>query len=937
MKKKINKRIIIAMATLVAVISSNFTAFGAQTLYEQVSTSTIVKGVTYDNKYRLTDAGWLDLHIITIDLNNSNISVEPLLSEKDTGLRERVSQLLTTNGAVAGVNSAYFGMTGNYSAAFAPQIAEGEILSMDADKNLNGNQFGTYFTDSSGKAYFEYFKTNLDFYVEGQSYFEVAGMNTITEMIYPVYIDRNAMETTSQIDSRFKDITKIVVEGNRIIKVSAKGEVVTIPHDGYVIALSSRFADVFGKNFSVGQLAEFKISTIFDVDRIETAISGGGIILKNGAKPASYGEMASGRHPRTLLGVSADGSTMKLIVAEGQRTGGSTTSIGLTVDEAIDLLKSEGMHNGINLDGGGSSMMALKTSDQNSVANVADTAEGSERPVVAAVGVFNNSVIGAMEELVIKSSSQNTWVGGSTTLEVFGYDEHYNKLSVPMSEVKFSATAEAGSITGNIFNAKKMGEVLISAEYNGFVTNVKLNVSDISSIVADKKEISLAVDQSSVIDAKGLTSDGYTVDLSGKVSYSSNIGTMNGNTFVADKEGTGYIKCTYNGLETYIKVVVGTKEVLLNSFENIKYLDYSASPADIKGVSGISTVNVTHGQKGLGLSYNFKAAQTTQAAYLDFPQALRLEGNPVSLKLDIKGNGSGQWVRARIIDGAGKEVIVDFSRDVNWTDWKTVTADIPSGTTYPISLKTIYVAALSNTNTNQQVMHFDNLRGQVPVDASVELPKDVKRADILEGNTLNKEEGYTYFSFSGNVAGTLSDMSLYTSARTTVNNALGKDTDYAVFAGTMDISTANKASNVVKWHEGYSVSHKDGITLINMTAKNGGLRSTQKEQWLKFKADAINAKNKNVIIMLDRNLDSFSDKEEATLLRSALKDVSDAGKNVFVVYTNATTYQAVFRDGVRYISLPNLWYNGKVNNEYRMLRFKANGDIIKFEAIDIFK
>ena len=930
------KRIIIAMVTLAAVISSNFTVFGAQTLYEKVSVSRVVKGVTYDNKYRLTDEGWLDLHIITIDLNNSNISVEPILSEKETGLRERVSQLLTTNGAVAGVNSAYFGLTGNHSAAFGPQIADGEILSIDADKNLNGNQFGTYFTDNSGKAYFEYFKTNLDFYVEGKSHFEVAGMNAITEMIYPVYIDRNAMETTSQIDSKFKDITKIVVEGNRIVKISAKGEVVSIPHDGYVIALSSNFADVFVKNFSVGQFTEFKVSTIFDVERIENAISGGGIILKDGIKPTNYGEMASGRHPRTLLGVSADGSTMKLIVAEGQRAGGSTPSIGLTVDEAVELLKAEGMYNGINLDGGGSSMMALKSSDQNSVANVSDSAEATERPVVAAIGVFNNSVIGDMEELVIKPSAQSVLVGGTTTFEVFGYDENYNKISVPMNEVKFSATTEAGNMTGNIFNAKKMGEVFISAQYKEFVANVKINVSDISSIITDKKEIGLAVGQSSVIDVKGLTSDGYSVSISG-VNYSSSIGTMDGNRFIADKEGTGYIKCAYNGLETHIKVIVGTKEVLLNSFENIKYLDYSASSTEISGIAGISTANVTNGQKALGLSYYFKAAQTTQAAYLSFPQAITLEGNPVSLKLDVKGNGSGQWVRAKILDATGKEEIIDFSRDVNWTDWKTLSVDIPSGLTYPISLKTIYVASLSNTNTNQQVMYFDNLKGQIPVASDVELPKDIKRADVLEADISNKEQGYTYFSFTGNVVGVLQDKNLYTSARVAVNNALGKNTDYAVFAGSTDISATNNAKHVVKWQEGYSVSEKENITLINMFAKYGGLKNTQKDQWLKFKTDAINAKNKSIIIVIDRGLDAFSDKAEADLFRSALKDISDAGKNVFVVYANATTYQAVFRDGVRYISLPNLWNNGKVNSEYKIVRFKANSDTIKFEAIDIFK
>ena len=166
---------------------------------------------------------------------------------------------------------------------------------------------------------------------------------------------------TSKIDARFSDLTKIVVQNDQITKISAKGETVTIPEDGYVIVLSSQYADTYVPKMSVGQRAITQINTNLDVEQIETAITGGGIILQNGQKPANYGEMASGRQPRTLLGLSQDGKTMKLIVADGKRTGGSNVSIGLTVDEAVALLKEEGMYQGLNLDGGGSSLMAVKT------------------------------------------------------------------------------------------------------------------------------------------------------------------------------------------------------------------------------------------------------------------------------------------------------------------------------------------------------------------------------------------------------------------------------------------------------------------------------------------------------------------------------------------------------------------------------------------------
>lgn len=938
MKKNINilKKTIIALVAAGVVLSvQTVPSFAAQTFYEHSSSSKIVKGVSYENKTRITDEGLLNIHIIKIDLENTDIYVAPVFSKKDTGFRETVSKLLESNGAIAGINSAYFGLTGNYSAAFSPQISQGEILSLDADKNIDKNQFGTYFADENGKSYFEYFKTNLDFYADGKNLFEVAGMNTITQMVYPVYIDKNAMENTSKLDERFKEITKIVVEDGKIIKISEKGETVSIPQDGYIIALSSGFANTFLSEFAVGQSAEFKITTSFDTDKIETAVSGGGIILKNGSKPENIGEMASGRHPRTLLGISQDEKTMKLIVAEGKRNGGLATSIGLSVDEAVGLLKEEGVYNGLNLDGGGSSLMAVKKSDENNVSSVSTPAESSERPVVSALGVFDNSEVGEIEELIIKPVAERVLIGDKVSFEVFGYDANYHKIPVSLDDVTILSD-ETGDIENKSFFARSIGKSEITAVYNNLVSNTYVNVVDVESIIPEKKEINLKTGQSIELKAKGLTADGYEVNLGDKISFEATIGQIEGKIFKADSDGTGYIKCYYDGLESYIKVNVGTITEAAASFEDVKYLDFSSYPADITGIAGISKATYSDGKQGLAISYDFKKADYTQAAYLSFPQAIGISGKPVSLKLDIKGNGTGQWVRAKIIDAKGVEKVIDFSKDVNWTDWKTMTAEIPYDVTYPISVKTIYVASLNSNKAENQVMYFDNLRAEVPVDSNIEMPNDIKRGSHVSGITAGKESGYTYLNFSGNVVGSIADKTLYTNSRVAVNNALGKDSDFAVFAGTNDISAGNKAA-VIQGQSSYKVRELDNALLINISAKNGGLLNTQKEQWSWFRFDALNAKSKNVIVFMDKDPNYFTDAKEGELFRNALSEISASGKNVYVLYTNGNGYSSVNKENVRYISLPSLWNGGSLNKEYKVIRIKAGSDSVAVEAIDVFK
>jgi len=62
-----------------------------------------------------------------------------------------------------------------------------------------------------------------------------------------------------------------------------------------------------------------------------------------------------GRHPRTIIGRAAGGSVM-LVTVDGR----STASVGATLREAARLAKSLGMVDAANLDGGGSTAMAVR-------------------------------------------------------------------------------------------------------------------------------------------------------------------------------------------------------------------------------------------------------------------------------------------------------------------------------------------------------------------------------------------------------------------------------------------------------------------------------------------------------------------------------------------------------------------------------------------------
>ena len=91
----------------------------------------------------------------------------------------------------------------------------------------------------------------------------------------------------------------------------------------------------------------------------------------------------SQRHPRTGLGVTADG-TVLMVTVDGRRS----ASKGVTLAEMGQLLKSLGAVHAFNLDGGGSTVMTrhMVQSGAFAVANV--PSDGRQRPATQAFAVF---------------------------------------------------------------------------------------------------------------------------------------------------------------------------------------------------------------------------------------------------------------------------------------------------------------------------------------------------------------------------------------------------------------------------------------------------------------------------------------------------------------------------------------------------------------------
>jgi len=118
---------------------------------------------------------------------------------------------------------------------------------------------------------------------------------------------------------------------------------------------------------------------------IQNAVGGFVQVLING-EPAQRTLTREVRHPRSAAGVSKNGDYLYLLVIDGRRRG----SIGATELEIALLLRLLGSENGINLDGGGSSALGLRS--PNGKVKIVNTPihggiPGRERAVAGCLGV----------------------------------------------------------------------------------------------------------------------------------------------------------------------------------------------------------------------------------------------------------------------------------------------------------------------------------------------------------------------------------------------------------------------------------------------------------------------------------------------------------------------------------------------------------------------
>lgn len=203
------------------------------------------------------------------------------------------------------------------------------------------------------------------------------------------------------------------------------------------------------------------------------------------------------------------------------------------------------------------------------------------------------------------------------------------------------------------------------------------------------------------VPVKGIDQYMNPVTISGNAKVTSSILTnTNGKQVVNAKPGTYAGVVTYDGKTANIQLkVTNGAPTILESF-NKGIFNYEASSDRAKSVLVQSVTNDRDGSQAIKLSYDFSGTTGTSGAYVSAKTKLTISTPAKKIGMWVKGDGKGNWLRTQLVDASGKSVQLDLDKNVNWTDWRFVTAEVPAGLAYPVKMD-LPVRYMQTEDTNK--------------------------------------------------------------------------------------------------------------------------------------------------------------------------------------------------------------------------------------------
>ncbi|MBD0378810.1 phosphodiester glycosidase family protein [Paenibacillus sedimenti] len=697
------------------------------------------------------DRGLEKVHTVMFDPKNSQLELQPGKTDGKVYGMQGVSRMAsdadkTGNRVIAGINGDFYDLANGIPHGMF--MGDGRILTSPPN---NWYAFGLKADGTT--IYGPSPKLTRTVTITGKTT-PLTHINRLrgTDALVLYTSDFHTTTTTNDLgDEVVLDIVEGDVKSGQTMKLRVAGiqkdKGNTALTEGKVVLSASGTARSLLNGLQIGDelTASFELESAWR--DVRTVIGGSELLVKDGEVQPN-GDTAV--HPRSAIGTKADGSVV-MIEVDGRAPGFSE---GVQLQELGQMMKNLGVVQALNLDGGGSSTVIVRSPGDTSRSLMNRPSDGGERKTANGLLLVNKAPEGAASKLVVQPNLERVLAGSSVTFKSVAVDTNGHPAAWNGSAA-WSADSAVGTVdgTGKFTAGTAAGTAGITASSDG-LTAGKATVEVVDVLTELKFPDALktfASGKSADLTVTALRNGQVVQADNSKLSWrvEGPIGTIDEKgTFTAtnETEKSGKIYVSYRGVETFMDVNVGLPPVILEDFEKGlgNYLTSSSAQA-VKSIASIETNEdfVRFGSKSLKLEYDFTGKPGTSGSYLaakDVASRIQIPGYPEKISMWVYGDGRMHWLRAQMRDAKGA-IPIDFtdqSTGVNWTGWKYVEATVPKGRTLPLTMDMpVRYMETQAAKKDAGVIYVDQIRALYGPGKDDMDPPVLKNMTPAEGTTVH--------------------------------------------------------------------------------------------------------------------------------------------------------------------------------------------------------
>ena len=714
-------------------------------LAQQAQALPVASGIEYHRLTLETADGPLDIHHLNIDLSNPAVKLGVgLARERLMSDDEPVSSMVLRSGAIAGINGDYFDIRQS-GIPLNIVVRDGVLLrspwrwvafavGKDGTPRIVRYRWtGTISLPETGET------RPLDGYNSGLYTNGVVAISDVRGF--------GASDPGTLVRQTIVELTPAADGGRYFVKQVGAQQALypPLPANEILLVGLGTGADWLGAKMQAGKLVQINLTTDPDWHDLALAIGGGPLLVQNGEVVEDPDAPAprEGTHanPVVALGIARDGRNIILVEADGRQP---DLSIGLTRLQLAAYMMKLGAAQAMAFDSGGSATMVVRLPGQSLPTVINSPSDGRERPVADALLVYSTATPGPPARLVVNAGQPlQLFSGARTALSVIGVDA--NGTPAPLTE-PVTVTGASGLVTvggnGSVTagagafvvqgGPPTLGTVPVTAGSTAGTGTLVLQsgpargtlpvsiVTRVARLVVAPREVNLDPGAEAQFALRAQDSTGRPVILpesGAEWALRPNwLGTISptGEFTAGDAAGAGAAVARLGGATVFVRVAVGNAGKYIAQFDTGEWT-FRGYPATVSGSTTPAQAPGREGHPSARLEFHLDGSGT-RAAFLvtDIP----LPGEPTGLSLWVLGDASRVWLRGAYAEANGERGTLTFARQVDWQGWRSVSATLPPGLDYPITLVSLYVVEPDPDRSPGGVLYLSSLRALYPADPS---------------------------------------------------------------------------------------------------------------------------------------------------------------------------------------------------------------------------